>query len=236
MKCLAITTFNDAGRKLYGDRMAASFRANWPIPLRVYSEGFAGDVDLISASPWLADFKDRNRSRPVTDYRFDAVRFAHKVASVCHAAREDVDFVIWVDGDTFTHSPVSEADIAGMLPGFCQWIAWLDRVKLYPECGFFVLNCRHPRHAEMIDQFERMYSEDRLYSLPEYHDSFVLEHVVKSSGIATTSLSGEGYRTSHPFINGPLGRWMDHMKGPRKNKGRTPARERVVKDGSDYWK
>lgn len=232
---LAVSTFNAEGLALYGRRMMESFRQNWPIPLRVYSEGWEGDVDLLAASPWLADFKARHAGRAFRDFRWDAVRFAHKVAAVCHAAREDIDYLIWVDGDTFTHSPVTMADLRKMLPEGGQWIAWLDRTMAYPECGFFVLNCKHPQHERLIGTFEAMYAEDRLFSLPEFHDSYVLEQVVKASGVATMSLSGAARKTSHPAINGPLGAFIDHMKGQRKTSGRTPARERVMPGGGAYW-
>ena len=122
-----------------------------------------------------------------------------------------------------------------MLPEGGQWIAWLDRTMAYPECGFYVLNCRHPQHERMIGTFEAMYAEDRLFLLPEFHDSYVLEHVVKASGVATMSLSGAARKTSHPAINGPLEAFIDHMKGQRKTSGRTPARERVMPGGGAYW-
>lgn len=237
MRFLAISTFNAAGLALYGRRMMASFRQHWPseVPLRVYSEEWQGDVDLFAASPWLSAFKARHRDRRFRDYRWDAVRFAHKVAAVCHAAREDVDILIWLDGDTLTHSTFPMADIEALAPKGNAWIAWLDRAMVYPECGFYMLNRRHPRHMELIDTLERMYAADTLFSLPEYHDSFVLEHVVRTAGVGTKSLSGDGYHTSHPLINGPLGRWLDHMKGNRKVAGRTPKAERRVKDGVPYW-
>lgn len=237
MKFLAISTFNAAGLDLYGRRMMESFRRNWPadVDLRVYSEGWSGGVDLISASPWLAAFKSANKHRTFRDFRWDAVRFAHKVAAVCHAAREDVDCLIWLDGDTLTHSPITMEDIEALAPKDGEWIAWLERAKVYPECGFYMLNCRHPQHEEMIGTFERMYVAGELYLLPEYHDSFVLEYVVKTAGVGRKSLSGDGYHTSHPLINGPLGKWLDHMKGNRKVTGRTPKAERRVNDGVPYW-
>lgn len=242
VRFLAISTFNTAGLQKYGRRMISSFCRQWPeeVPLRLYSEGWKEEFpavavyDLLASSPWLAAFKARHKARTFRDYRWDAVRFAHKVAAVCHAARGPADYLIWLDGDTFTHSPISVADLEQLAPK-TEWIAWLDRAKSYPECGFYILNCRHPRHFEMIVTLERMYRDDELFGLKEFHDSYVLEQVVKMAGIETKSLSGEGHRTNHPVINGPLGKWLDHLKGSRKEIGRTPAGERQVKDGVAYW-
>lgn len=238
MNFLAVTTFNAEGLELYGRRMMETFSRFWPteVELRVYSEGWGGGVDLISASPWLKDFKERHKGRAYRDFRWDAVCFSHKVAAVCAAdSSADADVLIWIDGDVTTHGFIQETDLTALAPVGNEWIAWLNRAKMYPECGFYMLNRRHPRHTEMMKSFETMYSEDRLFGLPEFHDSFVLEQVVKQAGVETKSLSGSGVNTSHPLVNGPLSRWLDHAKGPRKIAGRTPRAERKIKDGIAYW-
>lgn len=244
MRFLAISTFNTQGLGLYGRQMMNSFHRHWPdtVPLRVYSEGWrstepqAAVIDLIEASPWLAGFKARHAGRKFRDYRWDAVRFSHKVAAICHAARtSSADVLIWLDGDIVTHAQPSLADLEALAPKGDEWIAWLDRVRLHPECGFYMLNCRHPRHAEMIAAFEAMYTDDRLFRLREHHDSFVLQHVVQSSRIKAKSLSGAGYRTSHVLVNSPLGKFFDHLKGNRKREGRSPRADLRVARSEEYW-
>jgi len=244
MKFLAVSTFNVFGRECYGQRMMDSFHQHWPstVPLRVYAEGWKDTIpeasvyDLIASSPWLADFKERHAGRTFKNFRWDAVRFSHKVAALCHAARTcSAQTLIWLDGDIGTHAPVSEADLAALAPSGDDWIAWLDRAGNYPECGFYMLNVRHPRHAEMIDRFEAMYAQDGLFGLREWHDSYVLQQVVNQAGVGTKSLSGEGRTTSHPLVNGPLGRFCDHLKGSRKAEGRSrPTDLRVVRT-EGYW-
>lgn len=237
LKFLAISTFNLSGLKLYGERMIKTFQQNWPndVQLRIYSENWEGDIDLLSVSPWLARFKDRNKGRQFKDYRWDAIRFSHKVAAVCHAAREDIDILIWLDGDIITHSPIKVEDLVALAPSGEEWISWLDREKVYPECGFYMLNCRHPRHKAMIDSFQAQYDDDLLFALAEWHDCYVLAHIVKSTGIKTKSLSGAGAQTNHPLINGPLGAWLDHAKGKRKTLGRSSKGELKVKRSEPHW-
>lgn len=243
MKFAAISTFNKAGLDLYGRRMMQTFAKHWPasVELTVYSEGWSEDcpaklVDLVSASPWLAAFKERNARIIPRDYRWDAVRFSHKVAAVCHASLStDADVLIWLDGDIITHAPISEADLEGLAPNGKEWIAWLDREKVYPECGLYMLNCKHKIHHEVTKWFQSQYVEDLVFKLPEWHDSYVLEHVVRHSAVQTKSLSGEGRKTSHPLVNGPLSKFFDHAKGNRKKSGRTPKGERKIRDGVAYW-
>jgi hypothetical protein len=40
---------------------------------------------------------------------------------------------------------------------------------------------------------------------------------------------------NHPFINGPLGAYMDHMKGDRKDQGRSLAADLLVRRDEGYW-
>jgi hypothetical protein len=40
----------------------------------------------------------------------------------------------------------------------------------------------------------------------------------------------------HPLINGPLGKWIDHMKGGRKEKGKSDSKDIMVNRTEDYWR
>jgi len=244
MSFLAVTTFNGAGLQQYGERMMRSWQQHWSVPLRIYSEGWkkpewaeAFNVLPIESSGWLAAFKVRHASLPTADYRMDAVRFCHKIAALLEADRHmTARYLIWVDGDTFTHTPVPMTEVERWTPKNGDWIAWLDRRKVYPECGFYIIDREHPRHVEMMGRLYEMYADDRLFQESEWHDSYVLQQCVLQAGVGATSLSGPiGWRTAHPFINGPLGAYMDHMKGKRKRKGRSHATDLQVRRKEKYW-
>jgi len=246
-RILAVSTCHLEGWKKYGRRMVDTWTMNWPVPLAFFGEGYAPaddafvcrEVDL-NAVVWLQEFKRRHPyKRPGSyDYRFDAARFAHKVAAVLEADDSRIlDFLIWVDADTVTHTPVPMEFIDALLPKGDEYIAWLDRKGKYPECGFFILNCRHPRHAEFISALRAAYVTGSLFKMAEWHDSYVIQQLVEGMGLKTRSLSGqEGFKTSHPFVNGPLGAYMDHMKGPRKTMGRSQARDLKVQRAEPYWR
>jgi len=245
VKIAAVTTFNAMGKCLYGDRMMESFVRHWPeeVMLTAYAEGWTDapegieTIDLADASTWLSAFKARHRGNRFKDYRHDAVRFSHKIAAVCSAdASSEADVLIWIDGDVLTHADVPLDALAALAPAGEEWIAWLDRDRSYPECGFFAINRRHERHAEMMRRLERMYREDELFALAEYHDSYVIEHVVKAAGVGAKSLSGKGKQTTHPLINGPLGAFLDHAKGQRKAAGRSNKRELVTARSEAHWR
>lgn len=243
MKIRAITTCSAAGWQQYGRRMVQSWAQHWPVPLTVWTEGFGCNIPGINTSSlesiyWLAEFKRDYKHLPTANYRMDAVRFAHKTAAVIESALAfDCDYLIWVDADTITHTSVPPAFVESLLPTGREYIAWLDRVGNYPECGFYVLNMRHPAHRILMAGWNSLYQTGDLFRLAEWHDSYVLQQLVEQHGLHTRSLSGKrGARTSHPFINGPLGAYMDHLKGPRKQAGKSRRRDLKVHRAETYWR
>lgn len=242
---MAVTTFNRRGLEQYGERMVGSHHRHWPaeVPLRIYSEGWDKPNELwnvwpLESSDWLDAFKYRHAHRDTSNYRMDAVRFAHKIAALLLAdANMSARYLIWIDGDVFTHSPITLDVLRSWAPREGAWISWLDRRNVYPECGFYIIDRQHDRHIEMMTRLRRMYAGDALFVEKEWHDSYILQQCVLQAGVGTTSLSGPvASRTSHPFVNGPLGAYMDHMKGKRKQKGRSHRSDLYVSRREPYWR
>lgn len=252
MKYRVVTTTNAEGWEQTGKRMAESFVERWTpdAHLTVYAEDFDVDVHGVTQRflpAWLDQFKEKHGGndqhsgfrRQLYDYRFDAVKFAHKVAALTDfAARYDDGVVIWLDSDTYTHADVTNEWLEGLFPE-PSYLAWLDRQNSHPECGFVMYRAAHPFHKNFMAAFRDLYTSGQVIALPETHDSFVLQHLV---GIHVwnrnieppVSLSGET-RWHHPFVNGPLGACLDHMKGPRKFKGKSDKRDLRKPRREAYW-
>lgn len=251
-----VTTFSAKGFADYGRRMLKSVEWHWPqdVPLIVYREGFdlpqgsraiGRDLDAIH---WLAEFKGRHRNNSAAhgkgrtgpyDFRHDAVRFAHKTAAVIHAGElalnaNAADCLIWMDGDTLAHADMTQDVLESFMPED-KAIAWLWRTKSYPECGFYILNLRHPGVAGLLTTWRTAYETDGVFALRETHDSFVLQQMVERLGLQWHSLSGGQEDWHHPAASGPLANWIDHMKGDRKRAGRTPKSEARGRHTSGYW-
>ena len=248
-----ITTCNDAGWKQTGKRMVESFRKQWPasVKLVVYAENFdiaIDGVEMRRLPQWQAEFKERHKDnaranghQPTRyDFRFDAVKFSHKMGAVVDAGLRKKDgIMIWLDVDTFTHSPVTEEWLHSLFPE-PSYIAWLDRVNNWPECGFVMYRCGHRMHQTVMNSLREYYVRDTVFSLREPHDCMVLMHLVESMVRAgeiepPVSLSGDK-SWSHPFVNGPLGAKMDHMKGDRKQRGRSDRWDLKTPRAEHYWK
>lgn len=251
-----VTTMSAAGWNQHGGRMVESFRKHWPtnVELIVYAEGFhvPGYMGATTRKlpSWQEEFKIRHRWNRVAngqtpsryDYRFDAVKFSHKVGAVVDAGLSQTDgIMIWLDADTFTHAPVTHEWLEDLFPE-PSYIAWLDRLNHYPECGFVMFRCSHRSHRIAMEGFRGFYTSDGVLSLPQTHDSYVLqvliERMFKAGDIEKpVSLSGDGRKASHVLANSPLSDRIDHLKGDRKRIGRTPKRERfIVKDANPYWR
>lgn len=227
----AVTTFAPRHWETHARRCVETFREHWQgIALATLT-----DEELESRSGWLSQFKRRHAGRPVPNYRFDAVRFAHKVAALDIAYRDlRADVLVWIDADCVTHAPVDAAWLAGLL-GDADF-GYLRRARKYPECGFLLMR-RGPGMDELLSRLVALYETDELFGLAEWHDSWAIEHVRRGMGetLRCASLSGDFEHTGHPFVNGPLGARMDHCKGKRKG-GRSTAADLKTQRDEAYWR
>ena len=247
-----VTTCSHKGWQQYGRRMVKSFHFYWPtdVKLTLYAEGFKPDVGLrteVRELPqWHADFKARHidnknhnghhGANGMYSILYDAVRFSHKVAAVTDAAeRSQAEVLIWIDADVYTHSKVTEAFLDSLLPTNVP-LAWLNRVHKYPECGFVMYNMRLEVTRRLLRAFREEYETDRVFSNPEFDDCNTLARLVQRFNVEWSSLSGRYSNTGHPFINGPLGSVMDHLKGNRKNEGRSRRHDLRLRRPEPYWR
>ena len=183
-------------------------------------------------------------------FKWDAVRFANKVYAVIDAcAKTNKDWVVWMDADTFVHSDWSYDNFKELLPDD-KWLTYVGRGKgsqTWPECGFYGMNLNNMKCVDFLREFEWMYedAENGIFKLEEWHDSYVFgkllddfkrvdPNVLDYSAnmyLREASTGGGG----HPLINGPLGKFIDHMKGGRKEKGKSSPKDMMVKRTEDYW-
>jgi hypothetical protein len=249
------TTMNRAGWEQHGRRMAQSFMDRWPDeakPLTVYAEGFEPDVeglDVRQLPDWLEPFKARHKGTPRLngktapghyDFRFDLVKFSHKVAAMTDFGLSvDDGTMIWLDADTFFHSDVTCKFLTERFPE-PAYIAWLERQGGFPETGFVMFRAAHPAHCKFMTTLRDLYVTDSVLKQAEMHDAFLIWEIgkamVRKGEIpAVVNLSGEAWRASHPAIVGPLGSILDHMKGPRKDEGKSRKRDLIRPRSEPYW-
>jgi hypothetical protein len=265
-KFSVVTTFHRAGYELYGSRMIDTFLSNWPqeVDLTVYSENcevLQMDSrlqvrDLMSSVPALAAFKnkwshdaratgrqaqgpaDRKGKQPGIGFKWDAVRFSHKIYSVCDCAKStDTDVLIWMDADTVCHSSLSLPALEDLVPADAD-ICFLGREGKYTECGLYALNLRSTATRDFLSKFQWTYdnAEQGIFTMQEWHDSFVFDQVRKRCKLAEHDWSSHLIRgEGHPLINSRWGAYLDHLKGKRKQQGRSLKKDLRSPRTEPYW-
>lgn len=267
MKYSVVTTFHQDGYNLYGQRMIQTFLQNWPqsVHLVVYAENCKvvesapnlTVLDLDSNCPDLVAFKQRWRNVPYATgdvsndpvrnkrkdagkgFKWDAVRFAHKVYAIFHCARTSpAQWLLWMDADTVCHSAVSEEKLHELCPDSAE-LCFLGRRNKFSECGLYAMHLPSAAVKNFLADFQNFYdnAESGIFTLPEWHDSFVFDavrnrHSLKQLDWSSNLITGEG----HPLINSAWGAYLDHLKGKRKKTGRSLPNDLVVKRNEAYWK
>lgn len=263
MKYTIVTTFNSKGYETYGRRMIETFLANWPtnVILIVYAEGctvtesadnlIVRDLNRVEE---LTAFKNRWSNVPKANgdvsqdpvrskrrdagkgFKWDAVRFAHKVYSIFDAARQsNSDYLLWMDADMVCHSPITVEQLDELCTAD---LCFLGRKGKFSECGLYAMNLRSPQIIEFLKKFQWFYdaAEHGIFTLDEWHDSFVFDAIrqqvpVNSRDWSSHLITGEG----HPLINSEWGAYLDHLKGDRKTLGRSKEKDLKVSRIESYW-
>ncbi len=226
----------------------------------VYDNSQIKIFDHHARLPKLVKFKDTWKNIPkangdVTDdpirsrrkdsgkgFKWHAIRFANKVYAVLDAARTcNSDILIWMDADSIVHTKMPLEFYEDFIPDDV-FLSYAGRKGKYTECGWYSMNLRHPYADEFFNEFERMYNdaENGIFQLDEWHDSFVFDVVrkwhekkfsVNNFNYSRGLINGEG----HPIINSRLGGYIDHMKGNRKETGRSMQSDLTVRRSEKYW-
>lgn len=188
--------------------------------------------------------KDWNKA-----FKWDAIRFANKTYAVFDACERSNDWCVWMDADSYIHSDWSYEEFTKLLPND-KWLTYVGRGKgsqTWPECGFYGMNLNDNVCKAFLKEFELYYenAEQGIFTLDEWHDSYVFGHILnKMKGIGNVlDYSADMYLKEaktggggHPLINGPLGKWMDHMKGGRKDSGKSLPKDLMVNRTEGYWR
>jgi hypothetical protein len=269
-KFSVVTTFNQAGYEKYGRRMIDTFLANWPqeVHLYVYAEDCAVEqsapnltvYDFAQQVPALTAFKDQyrydakangklpqgpakaNGKQRGIGFRWDAVRFSHKIYAVCDAARNSTDTLIWMDADMVCHSPITLHILDTLIPVLAG-VAFLGRNNKYTETGLWAINMANPGSKMFTQWMQEAYdqAETGVLAMDEFHDCWVFDRCRERMADTVPGwiqlnwsrqfVMGEG----HPLVNTEWGAYLDHLKGNRKDSGRSKIKDLVVKRTEGYW-
>lgn len=250
-KIVCATSFGEEGIKLYAIPMISSFIKYWPtdVELYVYLDNIDLSLSLPKSDnvkyfsldhPTLMEFKNRNGKSNNDDtkanFLFDSIRFSHKVFALDTCARSGANIVLWLDGDTKTFEYVTKEVIKTWLPTG-KFAGFLDRPTLYTETGFHIFDMSHPIADSFFKEWTKYYENDSIYSLAHWTDCHTYDAARKKFDQAHWfDLSPPDKKVAHVFINGILGKHMDHMKGPRKIAGHSNKKDLFKTRIETYWR
>lgn len=252
MKVTVVTSFGPKGRALYGDRFCAEFDRHWPNAYRlmVYIEeptalAAGWGVDLLTV-PACSSFLHRHRENLQAQglvpgprwkakdrldrysFRDDAYKFCRKPFAIQHAAnhlfaqKTSPQILAWVDADVTCHGKDVPTSLIEDTLGDGD-VAYIGRAKTHSECGFLAF--RLPVASRLIDCWADYYDSDRVFNLPETHDSYVFDEARAVVGDLKYRDLSPGAR-GHAWMDTVLHPHLDHLKGERKTLGYSPERNR----------
>ena len=252
----AAATFHAEGYERFGREFMASFERHWPpgTRLRVYAEGCspAGSDkvivrDLHEDAQDLVAFKARHAANPgahghfgeTYQYMLDSVRWSHRIFALREAAeRSDAEYLVNIDADIVCFRDMPMDFLMTLMPEDAD-IGYMPRKGVYSECSFVLYKLKNPLVRDFIRRHAQFYTTDKIFSLARWTDCHAFDHMVQQhlrQGDLKFFNINQGVPDSmHPFVNGPLGQYMDHLKGGRKEAGRSSDADLVVSRTEDYW-
>jgi hypothetical protein len=226
MKIKIVSTFSDNGYHEYGKYFVESCKKfidpNISVCLYIDNVNLNSEknitiLKLEESVTELTRFKERNKNKTFKDYKWDGVRFAHKTYATFHAAKEDVDYLIWLDSDTEIYEFITVNYLLKFLPTG-KFVGYLGR-EGFSETGFLIFDMHHSSAKDFFDRYQWYYDTDSIYSLSEHHDAFVFDVVRKEleadKKIESYNISPEGTKKGH--FNAAFDGYMIHYKGDDKS-------------------
>lgn len=225
----------------YGEKFAHTFAEFWPwdYELVVYADRALtlprGEVRPLDAVPGYTKFKARWASsalasgrEPIAgwkpregyDFRFDANKWMPQglVPAAAFAELKSGDTMVWLDADVHTHTLVPDGLVAKLLNK--SMVCHLGRAPKHSEIGFWA--CRVMAETrKFVTAFADTYSSYRVFSLPQWHSAWVFDYCISlQPDLKVKDLTPGG--RGHVWHQSLLGRYADHLKGARKELGRSP--------------
>ncbi len=221
-----ITTFSKDGYDLYGHQMISSWIKYWPkeYTLKIYTEDFSIDekdpriveINLNQVCPELLEFKKNSAALTTQSVsRVEkTIKWCHKVYAMKHAMYSQDDYLIFLDGDTYTTNTVPST-IAEQLVTDRLFAVHFEKLKhgLHFETGLISFNLRHKQAPWLREILTSAYDSLDIYDMEKTWDGFWFAHLYKEYKLPVVNLSE---RCSGVFCNPLVKNLLVHNVGTGK--------------------
>lgn len=236
-----VTAFNRNGYEQYGKRFLESYKKT-PYCLTVFTEGM---FDILSPGyqqdqlgiPGLREFLERHKDNDQVkgkasvdrwndkerkagySYRFDAYKFCKMVYTMWYAAEQQKNgLMMWLDGDSVIRKPLPNDFFEQFLLDGYDY-CYLGREPKHTETGFLIF--RLPECLPILRAWKDLYDKDTFMHQKEWHSAYLFDRAREQFlDIKGHNLTPGG--RGHVIHKCGVGKYIDHLKGNRKNRGRSP--------------
>jgi len=245
-----VTSFSEDGWKTYAKDMIESVVEYWEDSIKLVA--YYHDFNLEEKNPPIKsnieyrnlndikdmhefrnDYKDYNGTlggKVPYNWRFDAIKFCHKVFALTDCAFDippESGWLVWLDADTITKKPLSKDNLMLNLPDNVDLVHLGRMHHAYSETSFVGFNLDATPPIDLLGDLLGAYISGEILQYREWHDGFIFERLLtiyKAHGLkyhdwtgSNTTLSPKMTTGSQAFELFPLGSYMEHLKGDKKN-------------------
>ena len=180
-------------------------------------------IDFYEQCPEYIEFAEtwkndpRANGRGGNDFKFNAIKFAHKTFAIWHRAKQTPKgWLIWLDCDITT---INQVDVP-FLSTVCLdnfMVTYVGRPSRYSECGFMAFNMNHPRIHKFMQEWEELYTSGKFIEHEQTHDSWLFDLMRKSWDLwLFFDLNTVMASDSNPIGHSMLRYHFAHQKGDNK--------------------
>lgn len=241
-----ITSWGPGGWDLYAKRFVESFVEHFPAETRLlayyHDSEFPRDAPLHSRVEYrtldgcaaLQTFKCKyahvnGLNRGQYNFRYDAIKFCHKVFALKQAVTEECvgdEWLVWLDADTFAFKPIPLSFFEKTLSRGA--FVWLDRTDIdYAETSFLAFDLSRGEVKAALSELFAAYEYEQIFGFKEWHDGYIISQIIKEYPEDSRVNLSEGCKGLEAFQQSPLAEYMEHLKGNRKH-GPAPFRVKPV--------
>jgi len=160
-----------------------------------------------------------NGTKQHPEYKWNAIKFAHKTFPIFRQARQTQGTLIWLDADVLAVQHLSPQQLDAICPpNYC--VNYLGRPGTHSECGYVTYNLEHEEGLSFVKHFESYYYNSKLSTIEQTHDSFVFDQARISFGKEKifNNMNYFSKTNKHPFDKTILNQFFIHTKGDGKNR------------------
>ncbi len=215
-----VTSMSKKGYDQYGHNFLESWK-RLDYPLYVFSEDVLGDNSphCLLEEPGLPEFLSLCPTPESPQYQWQAERFAKKIFAISSDKLPKDGWRIWLDADVIVDGEFGDIWLSTVCPeGYTG--SYLGRQDWHhSECGWVAYNL-DAGGLDFLKDFRDLYTSGEIFEYLEWHDSYLFDRLRERRKDKWFNLS-EGICGMHPWDDCPLGKYMRHLKGPLRKKGKT---------------